>query len=124
MRYFRQQQTAIYFPNVFIYHDLKILFCSFRYRHCYLSHNLNLMIGHGTLALGTCQAGVMTSVFSDEERETITDLNHTIICPVSQSVGPRIRDPLISTKIVVVDVISYPCVLTQPAWLRPASLRQ
>ena len=46
----------------------------------------------------------MTSVFSDEERETITDLNHTIICP-----GPDQRSvELISTKIVVVDVISCP----------------
>ena len=37
------------------------------------------------------QTGVMTSVFSDEERETITDLDHTIICPVSPGPGSEIR---------------------------------
>ena len=43
------------------------------------------------MSLASGQAGVMTSVFSDEERETITDLDHTIICPVSPGSGSEIR---------------------------------
>ena len=45
----------------------------------------------GYIGKALIRAGVMTSVFSDEERETITDLDHTIICPVSPGPGSEIR---------------------------------